>query len=313
MSEWISKYWDLDQTLQWKIIYTTVVIVFFLLVRYVAERWMFRNLKELKDRYYYTRAIKITIGIISVITVAYIWFSQLGSLGTFVGLISAGLAIALKDLVVNLAGWFFILARRPFTVGDRVEIGDFKGDVIDIRMFQFSINEIGNWVDADQSTGRIIHIPNGKVFVEPQANFTQSFSFIWNEIDVLLTFESDWEKAKMLLDEIVNRHAAHISKSAEKKLIEASKKYMILYNKLTPIVYTTVKDSGIKLSMRYLITPRRRRTSEQAIWEEVLTVFAKHPDIDFAYPTQRIYYKPAEGHNQPFAPGTDLNQKKQKE
>ena len=84
------------------------------------------------------------------------------------------------------------------------------GDVIDIRLFQFSINEIGNWVDADQSTGRIIHIPNGIVFTEPQANYTAGFQYIWNEIPVLVTFESDWKKAKQILTDIVNHHGVYI-------------------------------------------------------------------------------------------------------
>ena len=295
MSEWISEYWGINSHFQSKILYTLIAFAILLAVRFIILRFLLRQLKEVKERYFYARAVKITIGIFLAIAVVAIWFSAFGSIATFVGLISAGLTIALKDLIVNAAGWLFIMARRPFSIGDRVQIGEHKGDVIDIRIFQFTINEIGNWVDADQSTGRIIHIPNGTIFTVPQASFTQGFSHIWNEIGVLITFESNWEKAKALLEEIVTQHAAHLTKSAEKKLIESSKKFMILYTKLTPIVYTSVKDSGVMLTMRYLITPRRRRTSEQAIWEGVLQEFARHNDIDFAYPTQRIYYNLKEG------------------
>src|SRR3989441_12617332 len=110
----------------------------------------------------------------------------------------SGLAIALKDPVTNLAGWIFIVWRRPFEVSDRVEIGGHKGDVIDIRLLQFTLNEIGNWVNADQSSGRIIHIPNGKVFTEPVANYDKGFKYIWNEVPVLVTFESDWRQAKAI-------------------------------------------------------------------------------------------------------------------
>ena len=94
----------------------------------------------------------------------------LRSLGTFLGLLSAGLAIALKDVVASMAGWIFILWRRPFQLGDRIQIGDRAGDVVDLRLFQFTLLEIGNWVDADQSTGRSIHVPNGAVFTEPLFN-----------------------------------------------------------------------------------------------------------------------------------------------
>ena len=111
----------------------------------------------------------------------------------------------------------------------------------------------------------------------------------------MVTFESDWQKAKSLLETIVKKDSERLSKSAEKRLIEASKKFMIFYTELTPIVYTSVKDSGIMLTMRYLVNPRKRRTTENKIWEDILLEFAKHQDIDFAYPTQRIYYNLKEG------------------
>jgi len=63
---------------------------------------------------------------------------------------------------------------------------------------------------------------------------------------------------------------------------------MIFYSKLTPIVYTSVEESGVLLTIRYLCEPSRRRDSKQAIWEDVLKEFAKNKDIDFAYPTHRI-------------------------
>lgn len=143
--------------------------------------------------------------------------------------------------------------------------------------------------DADQSTGRIIHIPNGVVFSNSQANYTAGFEYIWNEIPVLITFESNWKKAKQILNKVVNNHAVSLSEDAEKQIKEAAKKYLIFYTKLTPIVYTTVKDSGVLLIMRYLCHARSRRRTDQSIWEETLERFAQYNDIDFAYPTQRFY------------------------
>ena len=188
-----------------------------------------------------------------------------------------------------MAGWFFIVVRKPFVVGDRVQIGEHAGDVIDIRLFQFTMLEIGNWVEADQSTGRIIHMPNGKVFLESQANYSSGFEYIWHEIPVLVTFESNWQKTKSILNEIVTKHAEHLSSTAGKEIFEASKNYMIYYKNLNPIVYTKVKDSGVQFTMRYLCNPRKRRGTENDIWEEVLTQFEKHNDIELAYPTTRFY------------------------
>jgi hypothetical protein len=83
---------------------------------------------------------------------------------------------------------------------------------------------------------------------------------------------------------------------------------MIFYKTLTPIVYTSVKDSGVMLTIRYFIDPRSRRGSEQAIWEDILKEFAKRKDIDFAYPTNRIYYNAVEGKEETrvqVKPGTE--------
>ncbi|HMB00489.1 MAG TPA: mechanosensitive ion channel family protein, partial [Spirochaetota bacterium] len=208
---------------------------------------------------------------------------------TYFGLLSAGIAIALKDILTNFAGWIFILIKRPFEAGDRVEIGDYCGDVIDLRVFQFTLLELGKRVDAEQSTGRIVHIPNSFVFLKAQINFNKGFTYIWNEIPVLITFESNWQKAKRILERFLNKQDKTITETAKKKVMQSAKKYLIFYNKLTPIVYTSVKDSGILLTARYLCDPKKKRITEQNFWENILKSFAKNKDIDLAYPTQRIY------------------------
>jgi small-conductance mechanosensitive channel len=190
---------------------------------------------------------------------------------------------------MNIFAWLFILWRKPFELGDRIQIGEHRGDVIDQRVFQFTLAEIGNWVDADQSTGRVIHIPNGKVFSVMLANYSKGFQYIWEEIPVLITFESNWEKAKGILRKMAEKHSEHLSESAKERVKAAARRYLIVYKKLTPTVYTTVRDSGVLLTMRYLCEPKNRRGSTQDIWEDVLREFAYHDDIDFAYPTTRYY------------------------
>ena len=252
-------------------------------------------IKNIKIRYRWRKLSAYIAFTLIALQIGRIWIKGFQSVATFLGLLSAGLAIASKNLLGNLAGWAFILWRRPFEVGDRIQIGDKAGDVIDLRIFQFTLLEIGNWVDAEQTTGRVVHIPNGKVFTEPQDNYHKGFQYIWNEIPVLITFESNWEKAKGILHEIGIKQAEHLSASAEQQVKEASKKFMIFYSKLTPTVYTSVKDYGVLLTIRYICEPRRRRDSEQAIWEEILKTFSAAPDIDFAYPTQRFYNNILEG------------------
>ena len=289
--ELIQKITGLSPEAQTKLLISGVIILILCLIRILVLRIIWRRTEEVRTRYLWKKTITYIVSVLGILLVGNVWVKAFGQVGTFLGLLSAGLAIALKDLISNIAGWFFILARKSFTVGDRIQVGDRAGDVIDIRPFQFTLLEIGNWVDADQSTGRIIHIPNGKVFTDAVANYSKGFKYVWNEVPVLITFESNWEKAKGILQHIASKNAEQISKSAEKRIKEASKRFMIFYTHLTPIVYTSVKESGVLLTIRYLCEPRRRRNSEHAIWEEVLQGFAKCADIDFAYPTRRFYNK----------------------
>ncbi len=272
-----------------KIVLSLFIILFLWILRLIVLRIVWSKTKNVKTRYQWKRSLSMVVPFIGIILVGSVWIQAFRQFGAFLGLVSAGLAIALKDPLTNLAGWFFIIFRKPFVVGDRVQIGQHAGDVVDIRLFQFTILEIGNWVDADQSTGRIIHLPNGKVFLEAQANYSTGFEYIWNEIPITLTFESNWEKAKEILQQIIDEHAIPISKEAEREIFEASKNYMIYYKHHTPIVYTTVKGHGVQLTIRYLCNPRKRRGSENEIWQNILLSFGLHGDIQFAYPTTRFY------------------------
>jgi len=285
---------------QAKVLYSILIILVLAIIRYSILKIVWRLTEEPKTRYTWKRSVSFTIGLLTLILVGSVWVKGIGEFGAFLGLLTAGLAIALKDPLTNIAGWIFILTRKPFSVGDRIQIGDQAGDVIDLRLFQFSLLEIGNWVDADQSTGRIIHIPNGKVFTQNQSNYSSGFEFIWNEIPILLTFESDWKTAKEIMLNIVRQHSESLSADAEKRIIEASKKYMIFYQYLTPIVYTSVKDSGILLTMRYICDARKRRNTEHLIWEDVLKEFAQQQDIEFAYPTQRFFNRNIENEDSPL-------------
>lgn len=289
LNEFLTYHVGLNTETLGKVFVTILIIVLLSLLRLLILRLVWRRTHDAKVRYRWKRTLSFLFPSLGVLLVGAVWIKAFEEFGTFLGLFTAGIAIALKDPLTNLAGWFFIIFRKPFSVGDRVQIGPHIGDVIDIRPFQFTVLEIGNWVEADQSTGRIIHLPNGKVFLEPQANYSSGFEYIWNEIKVNITFESNWVKAKSILEQIINELAEDIPLKAQKEILEASKNYMIYYKHLTPIVYTSVKEYGVRLTVRYLCNPRRRRGSENEFWQKVLLAFKSEKDIRFAYPTTRFY------------------------
>lgn len=291
-----------------QIIESVIIIAVILLIRWVVLRIVSKRVDDPGSRYSWRKNIGYTATFIGFLLVGRVWFEGMGSLATFLGLLSAGLAIALRDPVVDMAAWIFIMWRKPFDVGDRVEVGTIKGDVIDVRLFKFSVLEIGNWVHADQSTGRVIHIPNHLIFRDSIANYTSDFDFIWHEIEVVVTFESNWRKSKELLEQICNDHLEDFVKDAEEQVRRASRSYLIRYNYLTPIVYTEVVGVGVKLTLRYLSHARKRRSTSETLWEDILDTFAKHDDIDFAYDTIRIYQNQIEGKDK-LKPGGGVQDK----
>ena len=283
--QWVNNLTGLSPENINKIIASIIIIFFLWLIRKIIIHIVWKKIDNPQTRYRWQKNTIYIAVILGILLISREWFEGIQSLATYFGLLSAGLAIALKDVITSMVGWLFIMWRNLFAVGDRIQIGQYKGDIVDIRLFKFTMLEIGNWVDADQSTGRLLDIPNSMVFSEILANFTKGFEFIWNEIPILVTFESDWKKAKTILSEVANKHTEHFSKAAREKIESANKKFLI----------SSIKDSGIMLTIRYLIEPKKRRSSEQEIMEEILLEFSKCDNIDFAYPTQRFYNNLTEG------------------
>ncbi|MEJ2746970.1 MAG: mechanosensitive ion channel [Anaerolineae bacterium] len=288
--DWLHAYFNMSPETQGKLLSSLIIILLLTILRLVLLRVVNRHFRrDTRTLYNWRKAVEYSVVILGVLLISRLWLEGVQSLATYLGLLSAGVAIALQDPVVNLAGWGFIIWRRPFTVGDRIEINDHAGDVIDIRLFAFSLLEIGSRIDAEQSTGRVVHIPNGAVFREAVANFSHGLPYIWNEIPVLVTFESDWEKAKAIVTRIVNQYAPQVGEEAKAYGRSPGKRFVISYGNVAPAVYTKVEGSGVLLTMRYLVNPRQRRNSEQQMWEAILRAFAQHDDIDFAYETVREF------------------------
>lgn len=273
----------------YNIIWTLVALTAILVLRSVARRFVASTTEETEATYRANKIINYVATGTFLFTVGFIWFEAFDSLPTYLGLVSAGIAIALSDVLKNLVGWIYILSRKPFQVGDRIEVQEYKGDVVDIRLFRFSLMEIDGWVDAEQSTGRLVHIPNGVVFNEGVANYTEGFGFIWHELPVLITFESDWRLAEQLIVEVLEADAPDVHGAAGAHIRETARRYSIRVGTLTPTVYLSVRDSGVLLTARYLVEARARRGREDRIWRSILERFAEHSEVELAYPTVRTF------------------------
>jgi len=203
---------------QGRLLASVLVVTGLVLLRWSVLRGLSRRFDD-GDFVYRSRKVTTYVAtVVGAVTIGFIWLAAFSDLPTYLGLVSAGIAIGLSDLLKNMAGWAYILARRPFRVGDRIEIRENRGDVIDISLFRFTLMEVGNWVAADQSTGRIVHIPNGLLFSHELANYTEGFEYLWDEVPVLITFESDYRKAEAILYEAMRQAVPDMGVAAAGKI-----------------------------------------------------------------------------------------------
>ncbi|MFP4056556.1 MAG: mechanosensitive ion channel family protein [Candidatus Brocadiia bacterium] len=279
-----------------RVFVTLLVPLVVYLVELLLLSWVARRVGNDATRLTLRKAF-IYVGVLAVILVLInVWLlRERVDLVTVLSVVGAGLALALHQVLLCCTGWLFLLIERRYGVGDRVQIGEIKGDVSDIGIFHTTLVEIGNWVAADQSTGRLVSVPNSFLFTQPVFNYTKEFEYIWNEVSVLVTFESDWRRAQQILLETAQEGVEEIQERFRTQIRRMARKYMILYQHLTPIVYPRILDSGVQLTLRYLTEPKRRRGTEAEITSKVLDAFAREPHVEFAYPTTRFYDATQEG------------------
>ena len=262
LSQWISKvHWEN------KLIITLIILIILVIARILFKKIFLKRIENIRYRYKYSKIFNYLLYFIAFVFVMRTWYSGINSLMTALGILSAGFAFIFKDLLICFIGWIFIIVRKPFEIGDRIEINNVIGDVIDIRGFMFSLMEVGNWVDADQSTGRVVHIPNNFVFLYSLYNYHQGLHYIWNEIPVVITFESNWKKAKTQLGAIASAKSEKLDSKIKERIKKTASRFYINYSILDPKVYTKVDPNGVRLTIRYLCDPRKRRSTEEELWE----------------------------------------------
>ncbi len=216
-------------------------------------------------------AIKYTAIAAFGIALIFIWLEGVGPVLTALTIVAAALTIVAKEMILNFLGSFVIFWRELFAIGDRVQVGDHIGDVIDKGLLYFTLLESGRVQSTGHSTGRLIKIPNSLAHTMPIINATRGAGYVWNEIPISITRDSDWEKGRELLLEIANDFLKFDSIDLE-KVKESFKRKKIYFNRLTPKVYTSIGSTGIKLTLRYICSSRMIRESEDFITTHFLHV-----------------------------------------
>ena len=278
-----------------------LVPLLIILLAIVLRRTAGRRIQDPEKQY---SVRKLITRLMTGILVLYLGFVVLlgtdaANVATVVGLLGAGIAVALQDIIASFVAWFFILGSRGFKIGDRIRIGDVKGDVVDIGVLRTSVLSVQNVGDVEgQATGSLRVFPNSLVLKIPLENYTIGNEYVWNEINFLITYESNWKRAEGIVlaaADVID--VEHIVDQARRKMQLMRRDFRVRVGALTPIVYVKAADSGVFLTLRYLCGIRQVRSTSDRITREVMTHFFADPDIAFAYPTMRIVPTPPEPRN----------------
>jgi len=264
------------------------VLVLAFLVYFSYLPFLYHRTEDRAERFRGRNALKTIVFVTASLAILLFWVRLLQNKGTFLAILGAGLAVALREPLLSIAGRIAILAGHMFGVGDRIQINKLSGDVIDIGFFYTRMMEIGNWIQADQVTGRILQMPNSMVFGTPIFNYTQNFSYIWDEIKLPITYDSDFEAASEILREVGNDYTKEFLEGAQHELEKLRKYFLVPAMDVKPTVFLKVTDNWLELSMRYVTDPKKRRVATNFIFTQLWKKIRQRSDIHIASSTMDL-------------------------
>lgn len=262
---------------------TALAVAVVIALRNFSLRIILRRIQHHGSKLRWRRNSAYLTFFILVLMLFPLWLPSLRTVTAFLGLFGAGVILVLKEVIVNLAGWFFIVFRRPFEIGNRISVGSQNGDVLDIRLMETSLIEVSAREQGGQSTGRVIHVPNSFFFTQAFANASKEFAFTWNEIKIPISADSDWKKAVALVEKAAAQIFEHISEQ-DSRLRHSEHEYAIRFQRLTPRVYVDFKDGCIQLTLRHLVEPRTHRQVQDSFWRHFLEKLRREKKVRLAGP-----------------------------
>lgn len=264
--------YSLDNTYLPKVIITLVMLYLFSRLKHRYIRKIDNLYESAKDKYKYSQYLNLLHVIAITVGLIIIWNSILPNILSFLGLFTAALTVSLKDVIVNIIGGVYILTTSLFSVGDRVILGEMKGDVVAINLSRFTLLEVDNNYNGGQSTGKLVDVPNSLIFSHMLINSTKGFNYIWHEMSISLNKGYKLDTVKRLLYRILEECTPDVDYEINKQIDKVNMEYLIYFNNVKPIVYITIEGDNIIYTMRFLVKPKNVRAVESNINEKLLTL-----------------------------------------
>lgn len=271
------------------VIVTAGILLVAWLAAFVGGRIIHAATADPRQRYSRRQTLRTAIVLLAAAAGIIIWAWKLPHPGTFLGLVGAGLAVALKDPLLAIAGRIAISAGRIYGVGDRIEINQLTGDVIDLGLFYTRMMELGNWIGGDQPSGRTVQFSNSLVFgANPVFNYTQDFAYIWDEVQIPITYDSNIRAMSEILTEVGGEYTKDFLQGAEAQLEQMRRYFLVPSFDLKPTVYLQVTSNWVQLTMRYVVAPKDRRAASSFIYTKVFERIQGRKDISIGSSTMDL-------------------------
>jgi hypothetical protein len=259
----------------------------------IGQKIIAARVKAPRDYYRDRKLLSTLVFVVGGLAIALGWGRLVPHHGTFFGLIGAGLAIALREPLLSIAGRIAIFAGRIYDAGDRIQIGDNSGDVIDVGFFYTRMLEISNWIHGDQYSGRILQFPNAQIFGVGVFNYTRDFQYIWDEVSLNITYSSNVDSATKIMLSAGTRYTKDFLSGAKEQLGRMQQYFLVPDIELEPQVYLHVTTNWVGLTMRYVVDPKKRRAASTYLYRAVFDEVVGRDDIEIGTDTMEITYKKA--------------------
>ena len=276
-----------------KLLFSLLVLVLTMLINRTLRNVVKVRIMDPTHMHTLSMLIRTSVFLAGSVVLLLIWLGAGSNFTVAMGILGAGIAFASQEVIGSFAGYINIVASSLFRIGDRVRIGQVTGDVLDVSILRTTVMEIGEWVQADQYTGRIVTVANRVVFSDPVFNYTQRWPYLWDEITIPVTYESKWRRAEELMLEHGREYTSHFQAQAQAQLRELANAYPVHEIGVEPALYIVMTDNWIEMTLRYVVEAQARRTVKAQLHQELLQHFESEADITVASMTVEIVGFPA--------------------
>jgi len=259
-----------------------IVLAVIATVSEIWKRATFRYVPDVRRRYQFLLLRRIVVWIVIAIVTAAAFATELGTLATFAGLLTAGIAVALQNVILSVAGYFFLIGKYGVRVGDRVQVAGVTGDVIDVGLVRLHIMEVGTEGTDARATGRVVVFSNAVVF-QPNAGLFKQIpgtSFVWHDISLTLAPESNYQDVEKRLMEAINSVY-----DKYKDVMETQRRRMeqslggLTVRPLHPDSRLRLTQTGLEVVIRYPVELGNAPQIDDDMARALLSAVAKSPRL----------------------------------